>query len=236
MDTKKCSGECGEFKKLDCFSKNQYYCKSCASKSARKYRQENQGKVKEYNKKWAEENKDKKKENSIKFKKQNNEKYKKITKKANKKWREKNPEKIRKINNRWEVKRRKSDPAFRIHKNVSQSIRSILKNNGSSKGGNSVIKYLPYTFDELIRHLENQFEPWMTRENHGTYKTKYWDDNDPATWKWQLDHIIPQSDLPFQSMEDENFFKAWNLSNLRPLSAKQNLLEGVSRARHNNGN
>jgi hypothetical protein len=48
---------------------------------------------------------------------------------------------------------------------------------------------------------------------------------------WNLDHIIPQSDLPFVSMEEENFKKCWALINLRPYSAKQNLIDGNRRNR-----
>ena len=44
----------------------------------------------------------------------------------------------------------------------------------------------------------------MTWENQGKYNPKQWDDNDPTTWKWQLDHIIPQSDLPAMSMDEDS--------------------------------
>ena len=43
----------------------------------------------------------------------------------------------------------------------------------------------------------------------------------------------PVCDLPYQSMADENFRKCWALDNLRPLSAKQNIMDGVCRRRHN---
>jgi hypothetical protein len=64
------------------------------------------------------------------------------------------------------------------------------------------------------------------------YSLKTWDDEDKSTWKWNIDHIIPQSDLIYASMEDENFKKCWALSNLRPYSAKQNILDGTGRTRH----
>jgi len=35
----------------------------------------------------------------------------------------------------------------------------------------------------------------------------------------------PQSDLLYISMSEDNFKKCWALSNLRPYSAKQNLLD-----------
>jgi hypothetical protein len=73
----------------------------------------------------------------------------------------------------------------------------------------------------------------MNWDNQGAYNSKTWDDNDKSTWKWQLDHIIPQSDLPYTSMQDENFKKCWALSNLRPYSAKQNSIDGARGTRHN---
>lgn len=74
----------------------------------------------------------------------------------------------------------------------------------------------------------------MSWNNYGAYRRSVWDDNDPSTWTWQIDHIIPQSDLPYQSMEDEKFKICWSLTNLRPYSSKQNLLDGVQRNRHKN--
>ena len=56
--------------------------------------------------------------------------------------------------------------------------------------------------------------------------------NYQSTWTWQIDHIILRADLLYTSMEDENFKKCWALSNLRPYSAKQNILDGTNRIRH----
>jgi len=62
---------------------------------------------------------------------------------------------------------------------------------------------------------------------YGKYRKSSWDDSDQLTWTWQLDHIIPQSNLPYVNLEDENFKKCWALDNLRPLSSKQNILLGT---------
>ena len=130
-------------------------------------------------------------------------------------------------------KRLKNDPAFKLRVLISRSINSGIQRNGSRKNG-SIIKYLNYSIDELKRHLEAQFEPWMNWENHGKY-TKNWNDTNSSTWTWNIDHIIPQSDLPHTSMEDENFKLCWSLNNLRPYSAKQNILDGSNRIRHQLG-
>lgn len=48
-------------------------------------------------------------------------------------------------------------------------------------------------------------------------------------YDWQLGDIIPQSIFPYITMDCEEFRKCWDLSNLRPLSAKQNILDGNRR-------
>ena len=122
--------------------------------------------------------------------------------------------------------RYKNDPIHRFRKNISKYVCMCLRQKGSNKNGESILKYLPYTMDQLIEHLRSKFEPWMTLENHGNYRLKDWDDNDQSTWVWHIDHIIPQDALPYASMEDENFKKCWALENLRPLSAKENIKKG----------
>ena len=93
-------------------------------------------------------------------------------------------------------------------------------------------KYLPYTIKELKNHLEAQFKPWMSWNNIGKYSYSKWNDNDQATWTWQLDHIIPYSEFTYNSSTDEDFKKCWALENLRPLSSKINIIEGSRRDRH----
>lgn len=143
-----------------------------------------------------------------------------------------NHDRIIKNNLKYKKQKRINDPSFKLRENVSRMIVKGLKINKSSKNGLSCIEFLNYSFIELQQYLEKQFEPWMNWYNHGKYSTKTWNDNDNSTWTWQLDHIIPQSNLPYSSMEDDNFKKCWALSNLRPYSAKQNLLDGVSKIRH----
>jgi len=44
--------------------------------------------------------------------------------------------------------------------------------------------------------------------------------------KWNIDHIIPQSELLYKSLDDENFKKCWALENLRPLEIIENIKKG----------
>lgn len=117
--------------------------------------------------------------------------------------------------------RRKIDPAFRLKQSISSNIRACIKKNHQP-----LQKYLSYTIHELKQHLESQFESWMTWENYGCYHIKTWKDDDQNTWTWQVDHIIPHSTFKYTSMEDEEFKKCWALNNLRPYSAKQNIIDG----------
>lgn len=118
-----------------------------------------------------------------------------------------------------------NDLLFKIKRRVSSQVWHFLFKSGSSKNNKSICDFLPYSIQELKEHLEKQFESWMNWNNYGRYVAKNWDDNDSSTWKWQIDHIIPHSKFSYISMENEEFKKCWALSNLRPYSAKQNLLD-----------
>ncbi len=133
--------------------------------------------------------------------------------------------------NEHDKKRRESDPAYKLKNIVSVSVNKGLKARGSSKQGNSCFKALGYTPQELMDYLMNHpdKELWMTESNQGVYRTDLWDENDLSTWVWNIDHIIPQSTFNFISMDDPEFKECWSLKNLRPLSAKQNLLDGNRR-------
>jgi len=118
-----------------------------------------------------------------------------------------------------------SDPNYRLRVLVRTSINKMLK---GRKLRVSCWGFLPYSLSEFKRHIESQFESWMNWNNYGVYNPTTYDQN-PT---WNIDHLIPQSNLPYDSMDHPNFKKCWALENLRPYSAKQNLLDGVRRIRH----
>jgi len=140
-----------------------------------------------------------------------------------------NPEDRKEHNRKWYAEyvktRKKYDSSYKLKKIISSCVNNYLRRNFSSKKNKSSLSSLDYSINDLKKHIEDQFEPWMNWDNWGKYIKSKWDDNDQSTWKWQIDHIIPQSSLKYESMEEENFKKCWALSNLRPLSAKENLLK-----------
>ena len=193
----------------------------------KQYRTDNKEEIKEYKVQYEIDNKEKRKQYRIDNKEE--------IKIYNKQYRIDNKEKIKeykvdkKVRNKNLKNKRENDPVFKLRQYISNAVRASLKERGLSKKGESVIKHLFYFKNELVKHIENQFEYWMNWNNQGVYDSKTWNDNDPTTWKWQLDHIIPQSHLPFDSMEHENFKECWALENLRPYSAKQNILDSNRR-------
>lgn len=212
----------------ECGKKYYHENKERISGHQRKYYQNNRHQILEHQKEYAANNIEAIKEKSRNRYYNNKDKYREINRKS----RIKHKDKRNKTQRAYESKRRTEDLAYRLRRNVSRCVNSALKRMGSSKRGGSIIIALPYSIEELVCHLESLFESWMNWDNYGKYKVKEWDDDNQSTWTWQIDHIIPQSKLIYNNMEHPNFFKCWELVNLRPLSSKRNLLDGVNRVRH----
>lgn len=243
---KKCS-MCNEDKILNNFPKHSTRCKECVKIKKNEYYAKHKEQKKAYQKDNAEHIRKTKQENyskNIDIILQKKREYYLINKDKIQKYRKNNKEKISQARNKYylnnkndilekcnvhKLKKYHNDITFKLRLRISTEIRKALTNAKSSKKGHSILSHLQYTILELKLYIENLFEPWMTWENHGKYSPKTWKDDDSSTWTWNIDHIIPQSHLPFTSMEDENFRKCWALENLRPYSAKQNILDGNRR-------
>lgn len=182
------------------------YCKDCTNIRTKKYREDNAEVVRE---------------RKLQYCKNNREKEAARTQA----WREANPEKYL-LNCKKQLERNKKryhdDIRFFLRQTLSKEIGRGLRKRGSSKGQHSCLQFLPFSINELKEHLESQFEPWMHWDNHGPYRKNEWNDNDTATWTWQIDHIVRHAKFNYTSMEDPEFQKCWSLENLRPLSAKVN--------------
>jgi hypothetical protein len=187
MKTKKCA-ECEEEKTIENFYKKsgrenqwQSYCKPCHLKRNKEAKKRNPNTKLQAKKQW-------------------------------KKWSSKEENKIKRkeYQKRYYAERSKREPFYKLKTRMGSWILQAIKNNNGFKEG-SVWEYLPYTPQQLKEHLENQFEDWMTWENHGH-----------GEGYWQVDHIYPQSLLPYDSLEHPNFQKCWALENLQPLCAVKN--------------
>lgn len=147
------------------------------------------------------------------------------------KWQRQSTEKEKQLRNHREKIRKNTDPTYKLKTITSSRISSALKAANTSKQKTSFTKYVEYSMLDLKKHLESLFEPWMNWDNWGKYNKNTWNDNDQTTWTWQIDHIIPRYKLPYSSMNEDNFKLCWSLKNLRPLSAKQNIIDGSLKTR-----
>lgn len=209
-DTEKKCCKCGELKQASDFYKNRSKrdglsteCKICSNSGRQtyfsKYREENKEKIKKRNSKLYNNKRD--------IILENQRAYYMLNKDKKRKYREDNIQHIRERQNR----RRRENIEVRLRHNVSSAIRQALSKMYSVKNSPTWNK-LPYTPEQLKRHLEAQFSSEMTWENYGTY--------------WCIDHIIPQSKLVFDDMDHANFSTCWDLKNLRPLEVVENIKKG----------
>ena len=88
-----------------------------------------------------------------------------------------------------------------------------MKNKGYKKSTRTE-KILGCSFKEFKIHIQNQFENWMTFENHGKYNGEY-------CFGWDIDHIIELKTI--NSIED--ILKLNHYSNLRPLDSRINRVD-----------
>jgi len=172
----------------------------------------NPEKAKEYNRLWSKKNPERRKEIRKKWRKNNLEKVRESSRIYTKKYNILNPEKAKESRRISNKKCRKNNLHYKIKHNVSSLILVRLKSRLLSKEGKSTFDFLPYTIDDLIKHLESQFESWMNWQNYGK-----------GEGRWTIDHIIPDSSFNYTSVEDEEFQKCWALSNLQPLEWMENI-------------
>lgn len=109
----------------------------------------------------------------------------------------------------------RSKPEVKLRYAISKYVLRSLGKVGKTKNNLSFLKFVDWTPSELKAHIEKLWEPWMDWNNHGRANI--------SEKRWHIDHIIPQTALPYDSLEHPNFKKCWALSNLRPLEAIANL-------------
>jgi hypothetical protein len=127
-----------------------------------------------------------------------------------KEYKQKNKERI-KERDKGRHEKRWSDPRYKTNKLFSNRINSLIKD----KQCQSWLKFVDYSIQDLMKHLESKFLEGMNWNNHGRGKDK-----------WHIDHIKPVSHFVFESFEDEQFKECWSLSNLEPKWETDNLKKG----------
>lgn len=134
-----------------------------------------------------------------------------------------NPEPFKERGRRSKAARREATAAYKraIYSSQRECRRFVLNTRMRNrmgqalrrgKGGVSWTEVAGYSVDELMAHLERQFVRGMGWNNMG---------------EWHIDHIVPLATFRYESASDPEFKRAWALTNLRPLWAKENFRKGA---------
>lgn len=234
---KKCA-KCGQIKPLNEFYKDKRnkdgilsYCKACQKESSLKWRKANPEKARESQLKWREAhlekikecerkryelNKEEKKKYAREWSINNPEKRREYRRRHSQKMRKINPEGLKEKIKKWRSenldkirvydRERRSVPQVKLNNSIANGIRKTLAR--GCKGGHHWESLVGYTIDELKKHLGKQFKDGMSWGNYG---------------EWHIDHKIPVSAFNFKVPEDIDFKLCWNLNNLQPLWAEENM-------------
>ncbi len=119
-----------------------------------------------------------------------------------------NPE-VRKREYNQRKQKLKTDALFKLTCNIRTLIRISFKNGFTKKSRTE--KILGCSYEELKKHFEDRFEPWMTWENYGKY-------NGDLYFGWDIDHIKPVS----LAKNEEELIGLNHYTNLQPLCSKIN--------------
>jgi len=124
-------------------------------------------------------------------------------------WRANNKEHMR------EYQRNKiiQDPLYKLKKNIKTCIWASFNQIGTPKPSKTEL-ILGCTYEELLLHLERQFEEWMNWNNKGNWNGT----PDKPNVAWDVDHIIPLATAKNVS----DVIKLNHYTNLQPLCSYTN--------------
>lgn len=164
------------------------YCRECRIL----YNKTNKEHIKLYNKERYESDKEIILDKIKNYNKKHNDKIKKYAQD----WFQKNKDHINKYNR----DKYKNDPIFKLKLILRNILNKKLKDKKAEKYKSSLI-LIGCNIQELKQHLESQFLPEMTWENHGII--------------WEIDHIKPCTSFDLTKKEEQS--EAFHYTNLQPL-------------------
>ena len=104
--------------------------------------------------------------------------------------------------------RKKTDLDFKLRGVLRSRISTAIKRNPKAA---RTMELIGCSIPELRRHLESQFEPGMTWDNHSVHG-------------WHIDHILPCKHFDLTDPEQQKI--CFHYTNLQPMWAKDNLSKG----------
>ena len=99
-----------------------------------------------------------------------------------------------------------NNPSAKVAHYLRNRNKSVL--NGNQKAGNTT-ELLGCSFEIAIEHIEKQFKPGMTWDNHG---------------EWHIDHCKACAKFDLTDLDEQK--KCFHYTNLQPLWAHENLSKG----------
>mgnify|MGYP003669399190 FL=1 len=183
----------------------------------KEYYLKNKEAVKEKNKKWYWNNKEARDKQNKNWYWNNKERHNQKCKENYLKNIEHVTERMKKHNSKPETKERvRKNWKKRYYTDVNFKLRGILRCRiaGALKGRNksaSTMQLIGCTINELKKHLESKFEPWMNWENQGR-------------GGWDIDHIIAMSKFDLSCPVQQH--ACCHYSNLQPLGHADNIKKG----------
>lgn len=111
------------------------------------------------------------------------------------------------MNTKYKKEKRANDPLFKLLTNMRTRVGDIMKRR-SYKKMLPTIKILGAPLEIVKQHIESQFLPGMTWENHGKGKGF-----------WNYDHIIPLA----KAQTEEELLELFHYTNMAPLWFEDNI-------------
>lgn len=187
----------------------------------KQWMRDNPEKTRQYKRKWAKNNPEKIRIKNQRYRLNNLEKHRQNQRAWQKKnrdkfclysqrWRRAHKEQARLSSNRTGYKKYHNNPLFRLMHLQRVRIARILKRSGERKTSRT-LKYLGCSTEQLKLHIEQQFKPNMTWENHSIHG-------------WHVDHIKPLAAFDLTDPEQQQM--AFHYSNLQPMWAMENIKKG----------
>lgn len=116
-----------------------------------------------------------------------------------------NIERLRVWRRKYEIEKRKTEPQYRLSKNLRRRIWAKIKKKSNYSGSSTEL--IGCCYPDLKIYLEKQFKPGMTWENYGSY--------------WHVDHIRPLASFDLTKFIELKM--ATHYTNLQPLEAGLNM-------------
>ena len=129
-------------------------------------------------------------------------------KRKSKLWKEQNIESHNKYRREWARHKYHTSKAYNIQERLKAGVQDALFRQGGLRPSGKRLKHLGCSVNDLIAHLQAQFEEGMTWDNRS---------------EWHIDHRRPCAS--FDLLDEEQQKMCFHYTNLQPMWAADNLLK-----------